>query len=136
SLSRELPEQFQRNCAALLGTKVVLCDGAFLSDVGRCLQDPNISIHNKWKNPDMHEAALTLMYLKAESILNWIIGHEIGHIARRHNQEDVIQRGWRSPRATDGVVLGSQVEIDADEYALRSMFHGKDETTQRSIAFF
>src|SRR5437667_9067805 len=30
SLSRELPEQFQRNCAALLGTKVVLCDGAFL----------------------------------------------------------------------------------------------------------
>jgi len=136
SLSHELPHEYRGNCTALLGTKVIICDGAFLTNVGRCLQDPNVTVANdKDADSQTRKVVLGLMHQKSSALVSWVIGHEIGHIAKGHIQTPS-QGGWSLPNSSDNRILGSRTEIEADEYSLRSMFRSRDEATRSFMGFF
>ncbi|MCP1738217.1 tetratricopeptide repeat protein [Bradyrhizobium japonicum] len=135
-LSKNLPVTLRNNCTAVMGTKVIVCDGAFLDMVGRCLQDPDVSVKPKrGEDASMHETILSLMRMKADAMLSWIVGHEIGHISRGHTQKLPLE-GWRLPNADNPQPLGTRVEVEADDYAIRSMLRLSDDAGANYWSFF
>lgn len=135
-LSKNLPVTLRNNCTAVMGTKVIVCDGAFLDMVGRCLQDPDVGEKPKrGQDPSIHETILSLMRMKANAMLSWIVGHEIGHISRGHTQKLPLE-GWRLPNVDNPQPLGTRVEVEADDYAIRSMLRLSDDIGVNYWGFF
>ncbi len=134
SRASELPSQLRNNCTSLLGTRAIVCDGAYLESIGRCMQDPNFH-QAAPRDPDIQEVILGLMRIKGSSLLHWIIGHEVGHIANGDTLHPP-SGGWTSPGPNSKIVLGTSAEISADEYAFRSMFRRENESTRTMWGFF
>lgn len=133
--SAELPAQLRRNCTAIFGTKVIICDGLFLNDMGRCLEDPNVSIKvEEGDDPEMHGIVIEVMHMKAMALLNWTLGHEIGHVAKGHTTKPPSE-GWMAP-ISNSPVVGNRAEIEADEYAFQSMFRGGHDETRYLVGMF
>lgn len=136
SVSDKLPAEFRGNCTALQNTKVILCDGSFLTNIARCLQDPGVTIEGDGHtDPETQRTIVGLMYFKARALLSWVIGHEIGHLAKGHVQSPT-HKSWSLPNSTGNLIIGNRAEIEADEYSFRSMFRGRDESTIPFMTFF
>ncbi|HEV7321536.1 MAG TPA: hypothetical protein VGO04_23265 [Ensifer sp.] len=125
--AKNIPSGLRCNCTALSYSRAIVCDEDFIRRVGRYLQDPDVKVPSDPKD-DIAQVEISLMQIKAMALLSWLIAHEIGHVVLGHT-EDPRSDQWTlesmssftSVKSTP-LALGSHAEIEADEYALRSMF--------------
>ena len=117
--SAKFLSRLRNNCTSLASSSVIVCDVAAIDEILRRIS----RTAPRAANPE----------LTRETLIDWIVGHELGHIVRghsgRHQFHDGVQVGV-NPNSVD-----HRQEIEADEFAAESLFRN-DATRIVAIGLF
>lgn len=114
------------NCSYWPGSWARVCDVQFVGRMLRLLEGKSTE-----PEPDDSVAAAfeQIASAKRAFLFEWLIAHEMGHLVLGHSKHD-LARAWKY---SGGVVVGQEVEKEADEFYISRLQH---DVGRQAAAYF
>ncbi len=109
------------NCSYVPDSWSIVCDEKFLARAQRLLESNPVKLEsvNPDKKDDNAEVELQLQQMFRSFLFEWMIAHELGHLAHNHTAKD-LTRSWDYG---NGIAVGLAAEKEADEFYVSRMQH-------------
>lgn len=114
------------NCAYVPESWSIVCDGLFLTNAQRLLENKPVKLQpvddNKdGKDKDTDDLNQQIQGMFRGFLFEWMIAHELGHLLHNHTVKDMA-RAWNYG---NGIPIGLAAEKEADEFYISRMQHNQ-----------